>query len=158
MLFLIGWKRALSYFKVLIFKMCTVLKRNHLVQVAFFMKVKNKKSYVGFEHMTWRSNADGFILALSCYIRMYRKRIKYIDYLNLLLIWKDETSQKWRRYSKREKSGMDWQFLTLCFLDCVILTPSTDTLRHTFLFLTPFNLKSYLKTNIDEIIERISYL
>lgn len=27
-------------------------KKNHFVQVAFFMKVKNIKSYVGFEHMT----------------------------------------------------------------------------------------------------------
>lgn len=27
-------------------------KKNHCVQVAFFMKVKNIKSYVGFEHMT----------------------------------------------------------------------------------------------------------
>lgn len=80
MLFLIGWKRALSYFTLLIFKMCTVLKRIILCRLHFLWK------------LTWRSNADGFILALSCYIRMYRKRIKYIDYLNLLLIWKDETS------------------------------------------------------------------
>lgn len=81
---------------------------------------------------------------------------KNTDYLNLLLISKDGTSQNGDD-KKRTKRRITWQFLTLCFLDCVILTPSTETLRHTFLRLTPFSLKSYWKTTLMKIIERISF-